>query len=191
MRSGLIAENVLLDYRPKKVRTYRQALTIDQVESIERVLMDGRAPEKIRTVARWFLFSCYTGLRYADLKGLRWASVVDGQLILWQNKTSERVVIPLIYKAKKLMGAPGNGFVFGIYSNQKCNEYLKVLAAWAGIDQNLTFHIARHTFATVALNNGIALEVVSALLGHQDIKVTRIYAKMLDDTLKKEMRKME
>jgi site-specific recombinase XerD len=80
------------------------------------------------------------------------------------------------------------GKLLPVNSNQKMNEYLKEIAAVCGISKNLTFHLARHTFATtVALENGVSLEVVQSLLGHKNIRTTQLYAKMTDIRKSKEM----
>ena len=78
--------------------------------------------------------------------------------------------------------------IFKVYSNQKINDYLKVLAKLAKIDKKVSFHIARHTFATtVTLQNGIPIETVSKMLGHTNITTTQHYAKVLDSKISKDM----
>ena len=81
-------------------------------------------------------------------------------------------------------------FVLPRISNQKVNAYLKTLSDLVGIKKTITHHVARHTFATQALNRGIPIEVVQKLMGHTDIQTTQIYAKMLTSTIVKEMEKM-
>ena len=75
-----------------------------------------------------------------------------------------------------------------IPANQKCNDYLKEIAAICGIEKRLTFHLARHTFATtVTLTNGAPIESVSKMLGHRSLKTTQIYAKIVNDKLAEDM----
>jgi site-specific recombinase XerD len=102
--------------------------------------------------------------------------------------------VPLLEPAKEIMqkyadddGRKVHGFVLPRYSNQKINGYLKTIAELTGIDKQLTHHVARHTCATYLLNNGVPIEVVQNILGHTDVKTTKIYAKMLNSTVKKEM----
>ena len=80
--------------------------------------------------------------------------------------------------------------IFKKISGQKYNDYLAVIAAGAGIDKKVTSHIARYTFATIAMANEIPMDIVGKLLGHQSVETTRIYAKMSTETLKKEMEKV-
>ncbi len=79
------------------------------------------------------------------------------------------------------------GFLLPVLSNQKMNEYLKEIAEVCGIDKDISTHTARHTFATMALNNGVALHNVSKMLGHSSINMTKRYARVLDRSIKKEM----
>ena len=80
------------------------------------------------------------------------------------------------------------GKLFPVYSNQRMNSYLKEIADSCGIKKNLTFHIARHTFATtVTLTNGVPIESVSKMLGHKSLKTTQHYAKILDEKLSEDM----
>lgn len=187
VKDGYLQKNVFKDYKIKKQKTRREYLTYPEVQKLEALLVQN-IPAKVASVLRWFLFACYTGLRYSDLKSLKWSNIQDNVIMVKQNKTTDFVKIPLSNQALSLMSAPGPGFVFKMYTNQKCNEYMKIAAMYAGIEKNLTFHIARHTFATISLNIGMRLEVVSELLGHQDLKTTKIYAQMLDETLKENMK---
>lgn len=78
--------------------------------------------------------------------------------------------------------------VFPLISNQKLNSYLKEIADLCGIKKNLTFHLARHTFATtVTLSNGVPIETVSQVLGHKSISTTQIYAKVLEKKISEDM----
>ena len=117
----------------------------------------------------------------------------DGNLwiVMKRHKTNVASNIRLldIPKAilKKYEGKLPNGMLLPVISNQKMNEYLKEITAVCGINKTITFHIARHTFATLSLGYGVPIETVSKMLGHTDIKTTQIYAKITDRKLSDDM----
>ena len=147
-----------------------------------------------------FVFSCYTGLAYIDAVNLPSSSVrtgIDGQLWIYttREKTNTPLQIPVLPKALELIekykDSPRSlysGTIFPLISNQKLNSYLKELADLCGIEKHLTFHLARHTFATtVTLRNGVPIETVSKLLGHKSISTTQIYAKVVENKVGEDM----
>ena len=153
--------------------------------------------EKVRNV---FLFSCYTGLSYVDVKELFQEQLVlgiDGNYWLHTKraKTDEIVKIPLLPKAKAIiekyadeMKNSPSGKLLPVFSNQKVNSYLKVITKACGIHKNITFHSARHTFATtVTLSNGVPIETVSKMLGHAKLTTTQIYARVLEKKVGEDM----
>ena len=91
---------------------------------------------------------------------------------------------------KKYEGKTPAGRLLPVISNQKMNEYLMEITAVCGINKSKTFHIARHTFATLSLGYGVPIETVSKMLGHTDIKTTQIYVKITDRKLSDDMEKM-
>jgi site-specific recombinase XerD len=112
----------------------------------------------------------------------------------YRAKTQTRVPVPLLPKALALIEKyrsaddTAEKHVFPVASNQKVNAYLKELADMCGITKRLTFHIARHTFATtITLSNGVPIETVSKLLGHTNIKTTQIYSKVVDSKISNDM----
>ncbi|TMM55755.1 site-specific integrase [Maribacter algarum] len=153
--------------------------------------------EKVRNI---FLFSCYTGLSYVDVKELFQEQLVlgiDGNYWLHTKraKTDEIVKIPLLPKAKAIIekyadevkNSP-SGKLLPVFSNQKVNSYLKVITKACGIHKNITFHSARHTFATtVTLSNGVPIETVSKMLGHAKLTTTQIYARVLEKKVGEDM----
>jgi site-specific recombinase XerD len=162
------------------------------------------AIERLRHVRDMFLFSCYTGLSYIELAELfptNIATGIDGGLWIStiRAKTDTGVRVPLLPQATELIEkyrddprAQNNGTVFPVISNQRMNGYLKEIADLCGITKLLTFHIARHTFATtVTLSNGVPIESVSKMLGHTSIRTTQIYAKVVEQKLSEDMRKLE
>jgi site-specific recombinase XerD len=161
-------------------------------EEIDRIRTKEFATSRLEHVRDIFIFSCYTGLAYADVKKLKHEEIakgIDGKLWIqtFRAKTNTRVPIPLLPQALALMrlyqkdAGDSKGAVFPVPSNQKVNDYLKEIADVCGITKRLTFHIARHSFATtVTLSNGVPIETVSKMLGHTNIKTTQIYSKVVD-----------
>jgi site-specific recombinase XerD len=155
---------------------------------------------RLQTVKDLFVFSCYTGLAYIDVMSLSPANIamgIDGNYWIFteRHKTSEKVRVPLLPPAMKILEKYRNSpdvinrnAVLPHLSNQKLNAYLKEIADLCEIEKKLTFHLARHTFATtVTLSNGVPLETVSKLLGHSNIKTTQIYAKVLENKISDDM----
>jgi integrase len=137
-----------------------------------------------------FLIGCYTGLRYGDIVTLTLDNVEDGTITKRMNKSGilKTVKIPVVSRAKELLSE--YPFIEKV-SNQKCNVYLKEIAVLLGIKKHVVFHSSRHTFATLALNQGIPVEVVSEVLGHSDIRTTQVYAKMVETTVMEQMQKFK
>ena len=140
-----------------------------------------------------FVFACYTGLPYADVKALKKDNLqvgVDGKKWIYtrRSKTNTAVRIPLLEEAEKILErykdhpkVERNEILLPVYSNQKTNQYLKEITKKAKVTKKLSFHTARHTFATtVTLANGVPIETVSKLLGHTKLSTTQIYARVID-----------
>ncbi len=143
-----------------------------------------------------FVFSCFTRLAYIDLRNLAVKNIYKENGKYWirtrRQKTNVKSNIPLLKVPLRLLKkylpkfetAEADKKIFRVISNQKMNAYLKDLADLCTISKCLTFHIARHTFATtVTLNNGAPIESVSSMLGHKHITTTQHYAKLLDKKL--------
>jgi len=172
-------KQVLNDYgTPIKFKTIgykqpqREYLTYHEIEMIEQ--------NDYNHIAKWyFLLSCYTGLRYGDMKQIKErVSVNNGvhRLILSTSKTGEIVSIKLI---DKVIGIIEN-LSEPILTNEHCNRALKEMATICGINKTLTFHMGRHSFAVNSASLGFPIEVVSKLLGHSSIRTTAIYYKITD-----------
>jgi len=192
IRQGIIKENVFNNIPIRTVEAVREYLTINELQNLEQLYYSGTLKSNITNVLRYFLFCCYTGLRYSDIKNLRFDDLQDNKYIsIKMIKTKRDVIIPLIDKAKNLI--PVKHFdkqkVFKVYTSQPTNRYLKEIMNTAGISKQISFHCARHTFATVSKSLGIDYDVISKLLGHTDIKTTKIYTKYETDYLDKEMKK--
>ena len=155
--------------------------------------------DRLVKVRDFFVFSCYTGLAYIDLYKLRKKEIEKNTQGYWiktrRQKTGGRTSVLLIGVAMQIINKyvvldalSDNDHLFPILSNQKMNAYLKELADLCGIPKNLSFHVARHTFATtVTLTNGVPIESVSKMLGHKNIKSTQHYARIVDQKVGDDM----
>jgi site-specific recombinase XerD len=179
-----------LNYKNKIKTVDRVYLTTGELQAM---INKDMVTDRLTQVRDIFLFCCFTGLAYADVKKLRrWDLVtgIDGEqwISIKRQKTDTPSRIPLLPAASILMqryadhpNCENSGRVLPVLSNQKMNSYLKEIADVCGINKPITFHIARHTFATtVTLLNGVPIESVSKMLGHTNIKTTQHYAKILD-----------
>lgn len=182
--SEVIKEVPFKDYKIRKVPSNKIFLSDGQLNTLEDLYLSKQLDEKLTNTLKVFLFSCYTGLRYSDVLLISKSNIIDDKYInLVNQKTNEQVIIPLIDKANELIdNSINSGNLFRVYSNQKMNAYLKLIMMFAKIDRQVSFHTARHTFATISLNLGIPLDVVSKILGHRDLRATQVYAKLLDKT---------
>ncbi|MEL1244002.1 site-specific integrase [Flavobacterium sp. DGU11] len=178
----------------KKVDGKRDFLSAEELNKLADYYSNNSFIKQVdKEILRYFLFACYTGLRYSDLKTFSMDAIIDGSIHLRMHKTGYLVNIPLSMKAKELM--PKNPFndksLFKIYCNKVTNKVLKETGKTLGINKKLTCHVARHTFATVSISLGIPIEVVSKLLGHTNIRTTQVYAKIVDTVKIKEMQKWD
>lgn len=142
---------------------------------------------------------CFTGLAFSDIHGLGKEHIVeDSNGVRWirkgRQKTKIMCNIPLMEIPLKILEKYStneycrkHGVLFPVLCNQKMNAYLKELADICGIKKTLTTHVARHTFATFALANGVSIESVAKMLGHTNVQMTRHYARVLDRTVMREM----
>ena len=155
--------------------------------------------ERLGLIKDIFTFSCFTGLSYAEVKKLSEKEVVigiDGKrwIKTKRTKTKTRCSVPILPVAEAILEKYSSHpqvsekRLLPIFSNQKTNAYIKEVADLCGINKNLTFHLARHTFATtVTLSNGVPIESVSKMLGHKNLQTTQHYAKILDKKVSDDM----
>lgn len=176
-------------------------LTEEELNAIMKKEFSGKGLNLVRDI---FIFSCYTGLAYIDIFNLTKNNIslgIDGNcwIITNRQKTGTSSNVPLLPVAEEIIQKYENhplvsnsGKLLPVYTNQKVNEYLKTIADNCQISKKLTFHCARHTFATtVTLSNGVSIESVSKMLGHKSIKTTQHYAKILDQKVAYDMSKLE
>ena len=181
-REGIITDNPLKRVGGiKREESKREYLTIEEVQRLVETDCDNKV------VKRAFLFSCLTGLRWSDIKQLQWGDVhKEGdytRITFRQQKTGGQEYLDITHEARELMGEE-RGEEDPVFDRlpypANTNTFIKVWTARAGIRKHITFHSARHTFATMMLTLGTDLYTVSKLLGHKDIKTTEIYAKIVD-----------
>ena len=199
VRSGKLLRDPFVGYAMTKREVERTALTELQLKAIAEKKF---SIERLSLVRDIFLFSCFTGLAYVDVKKLRKQEIMEGtdgeKWIICRQKTDTTSRIPLLQSALEIIKhyethplILAGDKVLPALSNQKMNAYLKEIADVCGIHTNLTYHIARHTFATtVTLSNGVPIETVSKMLGHRNLKTTQHYAKILDKKISDDMKKL-
>lgn len=163
----------------------RKYLTEDELKKI----IEAEIPSKtVRQVRDLFVFQAYTGISYADLAKFDFKKDItkkNGKMVIHdvRQKTEETYFIVLLSPALEVLER--YNFTLPVISNQQYNLRLKIVADYAKIEKNLTVHMARHTFATMCLNNGVKIENVSKMLGHSNIKTTQEYAKVLNSEVEK------
>jgi site-specific recombinase XerD len=170
-------------------------------EELNRIYNKRFSSERLTLVKDIFIFSCYTGLAYVDVKGLKKDHIaigIDGEKWIFKNrqKTDTKSKIPVLPIAQEIIQKYANhpkclneDSILPILTNQKMNAYLKEIGDLCDIPKEITFHMARHTFATsVTLTNGVPIETVSKMLGHKNIQTTQHYAKILDQKVSEDMK---
>ena len=197
---GWIQRDPFINFKSKFIKNERGFLSLEELQEIENKQF---SIPRLELVKDLFVFSCYTSLSYIDVIHLTADNIcigIDGELWIYykREKTTKPIRIPLLPKAMQIVEkyksnrkSISQGSIFPKISNQKLNSYLKEIADVCGIKKNLTFHIARHTFATtVTLSNGMPIETVSKLLGHSRISTTQIYAKVIERKVSDDMQKL-
>ena len=196
-----IDKDPFIRFKSSYVKNRREFLAQYELEQLEDF---SSSLERLDIVKDMFLFACYTGLSYIDVAKLNKDNIetdLDGQqwIKTKRQKTSVELRIPLLNKARRILlkyqdhpRVSGRNRLLPTLSNQKTNSYLKEISDFCGINKNLTFHVARHTFATtVTLTNGVPIETVSKLLGHTKLATTQIYARVIDQKVKQDMERLE
>ena len=193
IRNGLMTNNPFANIRFHLKGVDRGYLEDDE---LNRLMNKEIGNKRLSLIRDLFVFSCLTGLAYIDLANLKGENIVTLNGVEWikgrRVKTGTLINVVLLDIPKRLIlkytdDKRRKEHLFPIISNQKMNEYLKEIAAICDIDKNLTCHIARHTFATMALSKGVPIESVSKMLGHTNIRTTQIYAKVTDKKIEHDM----
>lgn len=199
--NGWLKTNPYYRFSMAKRPVEREFLSMDEINRIAELKISILRLNKVRDI---FLFACFTGLAFVDVQNLKRSEILQSPDGTWwiktlRQKTKIRSTIPILNLPMTIINKHADldtllpeENIFTVSSSQKVNSYLKEIADLAGIHKNLTFHIARHTFATtVTLQNGIPIESVSKMLGHTSIKTTQHYAKVLDSKLKEDMARLK
>lgn len=164
-------ENIL---NTKRKSGEKDTLSIEEV----RKLAETRCPNK--EVKRAFLFCCFSGIRYCDIVLLKWENIKNGYIDIIQKKTGEKLLVKLHSSAIALMGIKSspNDFIFRLPTHTGCLKALKCWTKQAEIEKHITWHCARHTFATALLNEDVDILTVSKLLGHRNMLQTQTYLRI-------------
>ncbi|WP_273276187.1 site-specific integrase [Maribacter polysiphoniae] len=192
-----IERDPFVKFKPKLEKREREFLTDLELERIQNLNTN---IERLSVVKDLFIFSCYTGISYGDIIKLKKDHIILGiddkpWIMTTRNKNGNPFKIPLLPVIESLIQKYENhhrtqftGSLMPNISNQRLNSYLKEIADLCGIKKNLTFHMARHTFATtVTLSNGVPIETVSKLLGHTKLATTQIYARVIERKVSDDM----
>lgn len=196
--NGWLEKNPFVNYKTKLKEVERVYLTENEIQTI---INKELTIDRLSLVRDIFLFSCFMGLAYADVKNLTKSHIsigIDGDKWIYthRQKTETASKIPVLPVTQMIIDkyenhpvAKNQEKLLPIFSNQRMNSYLKEIATICGIGKELTFHIARHTFATtVTLTNGVPIESVSKMLGHKNLRTTQHYAKVLDKKVSDDMK---
>ena len=195
-KMGVLLHDPFMNHRFHIEPVNRGFLTDEEILLIAHKQINIPRLELIRDI---FIFSCFTGLAYIDVSNLTPDHIVtlgDKQWIMTQRqKTSVETNVLLLDIPKAIIAKYGgktyrNGKLFPMLTNQKTNSYLKEIADICGIKKNLTFHLARHTFATMSLSKGVPMESVSNMLGHTNIRTTQIYARITNKKIEHDMEEL-
>lgn len=190
IKNSWLDRDPFVGYKMTKHEVDRPYLTQEEIEIVSTKKIEVPRISQVRDI---FLFCCYTGLAYVDVKKLNRSEIsigIDGEkwIFTHRQKTESATRIPLLPMALEILERYNNNpqclngdRLLPVLSNQKMNAYLSEIANLCGITKNMTMHTARHTFATtITLTNGVPIETVSKMLGHKNLKTTQHYAKILD-----------
>jgi site-specific recombinase XerD len=201
LKNGWLLRDPFAAHKMVKEEVQRPYLTSTELDILHTKQFSTERLSQVRDI---FLFSCYTGLAYIDTQKLSYNEIVtgiDGEkwIITNRQKTDAASRIPLLPQAISILNKYKDHPVcvvknraLPILSNQKMNGYLHEIAAICGINKKMTYHTARHTFATtVTLTNGVPIETVSKMLGHRNLKTTQHYAKIVDTKISEDMKALK
>jgi len=206
-KNSIISKTVFDKIKIKRERGNRHFLTMDEIDKLSKYYHSKTIIKKHKNVLQYFLFSCFCGLRFTDIKNLRFEHIKKHTILnkdkrpveqlfidLKMHKTKLMVLIPVIERAATLIDLKDSSpvqFVFHVLSNQKTNKFLKQILIKLEIDQaeRVSYHSSRHTFATHAIRMGMPIKSVSLALGHTAVRTTEIYTHLIKDDLFNEMDK--
>ncbi len=195
MKMGVLKQDPFGSYKIRFNKVDRGFLTDEEITMLMKKEFKVKRLEQVRDI---FVFSIFTGLAYIDVANLTSKHIVNLNGIDWIMTKRQKTDVPtnillldipklIIAKYKEMMKDDEKGRLLPILSNQKMNAYLKEIADLCGIEKRLSYHLARHTFATMALSKGVPVESVSKMLGHTNIKTTQIYARVINKKIESDM----
>ncbi|MBD3638515.1 MAG: site-specific integrase [Crocinitomicaceae bacterium] len=193
LKDGIISKNPA-----EQVSTFKQGEPEREFLTLEELQAAAKAECDIPILKRAFLFSALTGLRWSDVQKLLWSEIQHSDEMGWyirfrQQKTKGVETLPISDQARDLLGDEGlaeervfKGLKYSSWHNMRLQQWMMR----AGISKTITFHCARHTYATLQLTLGTDIYTVSKLLGHRELKTTQIYAKIIDEKKKEAANKI-
>lgn len=189
VEDGTLSKSPIKGFKGQKYADpFRDVLTAAEIELFEQFAANPLNSEKLLNVANWFLFSCYTGLRHGDLANFK--GFVNGKVFLQTEKTKEVVSI---FATSKIIEIKER-LTRDVFTNQRMNDYLKIIAAGLGIEKKVTYHLGRHSFSVNFLERGGDLFILSKILGHTSIKTTESATKIsldLERMMKQEAKRLQ
>jgi integrase/recombinase XerD len=198
IKKGYLEKDPYADFRIRSEDSKRVFLIAEELRILTTLQIEQqKIPGHLEKTRDAFLFSCYSGIRFSDMEDLKWNNISGHSISLMMNKTGKEVNIALIPQTRaildKYLGVSGESpenRVFEMVMNQKSNKSLKKLTKLAGIDKNITFHCARHTFASLLLSCNTNILNIKDLLGHSSVSQTEIYAKSIKKDLSEAMNRI-
>jgi integrase len=180
LRQELVPKNPLRMLKPLRVlESKREHLAYVELQSLYNTPCD------MEIVKNAFLFACFCGLRISDIRKLKYKNIINSIIEVYQTKTKDIIYIPINKFAYNFLDAcekDDEKLVFSLPSPTKVTQVLKNWVLSAGIKKRVTFHVSRHTFATLQLSYGTDIYTVSKLLGHKNLQTTQVYANIVDNT---------
>ena len=197
MNKGIISRNPFFGYVPDQPKTSRKWLSC---EEIQKVMTTPIGHPSVAFVRDMFVFGCWTGLSYTDIKNLQDINIVtDSEGNQWidirRQKTGSRSLVPLLDIPKEIInkykGTGEKGKVFKMLCMNVVCQYTKRIGKLCGLDKKLTFHMSRHSFGTsICLTQGVTIETLSQMMGHRNIKTTQIYAEITGAKIEEDMQRL-
>lgn len=198
INDGIISRDPFVGFSMEAEPLKPKSLTRQELSKIMNTPLDSPNRYLVRDM---FLFSVFTGIAFSDIRNLTEKNLVQAEDGVWwihtkRQKTGTECHIPLLDLPLKIIdkyrGLNKNGKMFVMLSCSKTNGNLKKITKICGIERNITFHQARHSYASlITLSQGVPMETVSRMLGHRDLRATRIYAEVSNDKINTDMRKLE
>lgn len=198
LNDGIITRNPFIGFSLEGEPLQPKSITGQELNKIMTTLLDSPNRYLVRDM---FLFSVFTGIAFSDIRNLTYNNLVQAEDGVWwihskRRKTGTEFHVPLLELPlqiiEKYRGLNKNGKMFVMLSCSKTNGNLKKIAKICGIKRNITFHMARHSYASlITLSQGVPMETVSRMLGHRDLRATRIYAQVSNEKINTDMRRLE